>query len=141
MSTKNTRRSKISIRESETILRKLNLVIGEILPVFYEYNNQIRNRGVYLKPVHIVVRRLQDGSIIKYYYYGRYWYKLEKDFNKRLKWIYIGREKPFPDLPDPPLNPIEGLVVKKYNDTVEVIFASDDLFKALYSRIFSNTGK
>lgn len=141
MDARSARRSKISIRESETILRKLNLVIGEILPVFYEYNNQIKNRGVYLKPVHIVVRRLQDGSVIKYYYYGRYWYKLEKGLNGKLKWIYIGKVKPLPDLPDPPANPLEGLVVKKYNNTVEIIFATDDLFKALYSRIFSNIGK
>ncbi|MFP3203656.1 MAG: hypothetical protein RXR43_16050, partial [Sulfolobus sp.] len=37
----------------------------------------------------------------KYIYIGRYWYKLERK-NGKQKWIYLGKEKPLPNLPDPP---------------------------------------
>ena len=129
------KRGKVSIRESPSILVRLSLIIGELLPVFYEYNNRIRHTGFYLKPVHISTRRLQDGSVVKYYYYGRYWYKLEKDVMGKLRWIYVGREKPIPELPDPPHNPLEGVVVKRYDDTIEIVFAREELFKEIYSRL------
>ncbi|MEM4880326.1 MAG: hypothetical protein QXU22_05675, partial [Desulfurococcaceae archaeon] len=104
----------------------------------YEYNNSIKGKNYYLKPVHIVSRRLQDGSLVKYYYYGRYWYKIEKDpVTKKLKWIYLGKEKPSPELPDPPPNPLEGIVVKKYDDRVEIEFSSEDLFRIIYEKISS----
>jgi len=131
------KRGKVSIKESTDILIKLNLIIGQILPVFYEYNNMIKQQGFYLKPVHMVTRRLQDGTTIKYYYYGRYWYKLEKTPTGRLKWIYIGKEKPLPELPDPPENPLEGVVVKRINETIEIIFGSEELFRTIYSRLSS----
>jgi len=131
------KRGKVSIKESTDILIKLNLIIGQILPVFYEYNNMIKQQGFYLKPVHMVTRRLQDGTIVKYYYYGRYWYKLEKTPTGRLKWIYIGKEKPLPELPDPPENPLEGVVVKRVNETIEIIFGSEELFRTIYSRLSS----
>lgn len=137
MITSVTRKGKVLIRESPSILVKLNLVIGEMLPAFYEYNNKIRHTGFYLKPVHISTRRLQDGTAISYYYYGRYWYRLEKDPLGRLKWVYIGRDKPVPELPDPPRNPLEGVVIKKYDGTVEIVFASEELFREIYNRLIS----
>lgn len=137
MITSVTRKGKVLIRESPSILVKLNLVIGEMLPAFYEYNNKIRHTGFYLKPVHISTRRLQDGTAISYYYYGRYWYRLEKDPLGRLKWVYIGKDKPVPELPDPPRNPLEGVVIKKYDGTVEIVFASEELFREIYNRLLS----
>ncbi|MEM0000557.1 MAG: hypothetical protein QXH02_03240 [Desulfurococcaceae archaeon] len=135
MFTSSTRRGKVTIRESKSILVKLNLIIGELLPVFYEYNNKIKHTGFYLKPVHISTRRLQDGAVIKYYYYGRYWYRLERDPAGKLKWIYVGKDKPLHELPDPPHNPLEGVVVKKYSDTIEIVFAGEELFREIYNRL------
>jgi len=129
------RKGRVMVKESSSIFVRLNLVIGEILPAFYEYNSKIRHTGFYLKPVHMSTRRLQDGTLVKYYYYGRYWYRLEKDALGRLKWVYIGREKPLHSLPDPPRNPLEGVVIKKYNDTVEIVFAGEELFKEIYNRL------
>lgn len=133
-----TKRGKVSIKESTNMLVKLNLIIGELLPVFYEYNNRIRHTGFYLKPVHISTRKLQDGTVVKYYYYGRYWYRIEKDPAGKLRWTYIGREKPLPELPDPPHNPLEGVVVKKFNNNIEIVFASEELFREIYGKLLSS---
>lgn len=128
------------ISEPDKVLRRLSLVIGEILPVFYEYNKRIKHLGLYLKPIHIVTRKSSDGSTVKYYYYGRYWYKLEKTPDGKIKWIYIGREKPIPSLPDPPLNPLEGVVIKRYDNNVEIVVASEDLLKRLYGKLLGESG-
>ncbi|MEM4601933.1 MAG: hypothetical protein QW808_03435, partial [Desulfurococcaceae archaeon] len=119
------RKGRVSIKESTDILVKLSLIIGEIIPVFYEYNNRIRRTGFYLKPVHIATRRLSNGTTVKYYYYGRYWYRIERDPIGRLKWVYMGKEKPSLNIPDPPRNPLEGVVIKKYstNSNIEIEFA------------------
>ena len=71
----------------------------------YEYNERIRSTGYYLKPIHIVKKNLSSGVRV-YYYFGRYWYKLVK-VGSKIKWIYIGREKPDPKLPEPPINILE----------------------------------
>lgn len=63
--------------------------------------------------------------------------KLEKTPTGRLKWIYIGKEKPLPELPDPPENPLEGVVVKRVNETIEIIFGNEELFRTIYSRLSS----
>lgn len=130
------RRKKLSIRGSTEIFARLNIIMAELLPVIYEYNNKIRHTGFYLKPVHISTRRLQDGTVIKYYYYGRYWYKLEKPSPSKIKWIYIGREKPSPELPDPPPNPLEGVVVKKYDGRIEIEFGNEQLFREISKRLY-----
>jgi len=67
----------------------------------YEYNSLISKWRIKLKPVHIVCSR---GK--KYVYLGRYWYRVEYSSGK-LKWVYLGKEKPFEHLPDPPLNPLD----------------------------------
>ncbi len=71
----------------------------------YEYNDRIRSTGYYLKPIHIVKKHLGSDTRT-YYYFGRYWYKLIKT-GSRIKWIYIGKEKPDPKLPEPPINILE----------------------------------
>ncbi len=75
----------------------------------YEYNSKIKETGYYLKPIHIVHKSLGNKKI-KYLYFGRYWYKVVKK-NKGFRWIYVGREKPDPMLPDPPIIPFEGIGV------------------------------
>lgn len=137
MPRKQHRRGKVLIKESGEIFRKISLIVGETLPVYYEYNNRIKHLGLYLKPIHMVTRKSADGSIVKYYYYGRYWYKIEKTPDGRIRWIYIGKEKPVPTLPDPPANPLEGVVVKVHDDNVEIVFANEEILKRLYERIFS----
>jgi hypothetical protein len=132
------KRGRVTIKESPQILAQLNLLVGELLKDFYKYNELIKERGFYLKPVHIVTRKLQDGSTVKYYYYGRYWYRLEKTPTGRIKWVYVGRTKPIPELPDPPENPLEGLVVKVYNDVVEIVIASEEMMKLIYSKLASS---
>lgn len=127
----------MSIKGSLDVLSKLNLALSSLLPVIYEYNSRIRHTGYYLKPVHVTVRRLDNGAIVKYYYYGRYWYKLEKASPSRIRWIYVGREKPLPDLPDPPPHPLEGVVVKRYDGQVEIEFASEELFREISKRLYS----
>jgi len=76
----------------------------------YEYNDKIRDTGYYLKPIHIVHKTVQ-GMRLKYIYFGRYWYRVVRKGKQGIKWIYVGRDKPDPHLPDPPLSPFEGLGV------------------------------
>jgi hypothetical protein len=135
MESTRSRKRRVSIKAPLSILARFNLIVGEILPAFYEYNNLVKQKGLYLKPVHVVVRRNPDGGVTKYFYYGRYWYRIERDSLGRLKWVYVGRVKPIPELPDPPENPLEGVVVKQYNDVVEVIFASEEVFKMIYEKL------
>lgn len=130
------RRGRLSIKGSLDVLSKLNLALSSLLPAIYEYNSRIRPTGYYLKPVHVTVRRLDDGTVVKYYYYGRYWYKLEKTSPSRIKWVYVGRTKPRPDLPDPPPHPLEGVVVKRYNGHVEIEFANEELFREISRRLY-----
>lgn len=81
----------------------------------YEYNSLIRESGYYLKPIHLVVKK-SINSKYKYLYFGRYWYRFTKTSSKRIRWIYVGREKPDPNLPEPPINPLEGLKIIAVND-------------------------
>lgn len=133
------RSGKIRLYVTREVLERLNNLLLESLPSIYSYNDRIRSEGYYLKPVHIVSRRTSMDSIVKYYYYGRYWYKMEKNENWRIKWIYLGRSKPSQNLPDPPENPLEGLVVKKIEDenTILLMFASEEVFQRLYSKLFA----
>ncbi len=86
-------------------------MLEDVLKSFYEYNSRIRDKGFYLKPVHIVSRSV-GGVKRTYYYVGRYWWRLEyagkRGKTSKVRWRYVGREKP-PDLPEPPPNPLEGL--------------------------------
>jgi len=73
----------------------------------YEYNDKIKDSGYYLKPLHIV-HKVVGGRKLKYLYFGRYWYRVIRRRGK-IRWVYVGRDKPDPHLPDPPISPFEGL--------------------------------
>ena len=95
-------------------LRAVEAIIEEYKRMIYQYNSLIAGTGYYLKPMHIVTRRTESGYK-RYIYIGRYWWKVsyagKKGKTSRIRWIYIGRDKP-PELqnyPDPPRHPIEGL--------------------------------
>ena len=83
--------------------------ISDLKRLVYEYNTKIRGYGVYLKPYHIVYK---NGK--KYIYIGRYWYKLERK-NGKQKWVYLGKEKPLPNLPDPPELPKVRITIDPKN--------------------------
>ncbi len=92
----------------------------------YKYTSLLSGTGYYLKPVHIVYRRLADGSRKRYYYYGRYWYRLERR-GGRLVWKYVGTSKPkeLEHLPDPPQNPLEGLSYARIGESDDIILEED----------------
>ncbi len=95
----------------------------------YEYNSLIKETGYYLKPIHLVVKKELN---LKYLYFGRYWYRVVRGYHGRIKWIYIGREKPDPNLPEPPLNPFEGLkIIVSDGD----ILVSEYIYKILTTMI------
>ncbi|MCD6488498.1 MAG: hypothetical protein J7K21_04665 [Desulfurococcales archaeon] len=98
------------------VITLLDRVLDKYRKALYDYNKLISGKGYYLKPVHIVVKKSRTGIPVKYIYYGRYWYRIKyigkRSGTSRIKWTYIGRYKPDPNLPDPPVNPLEGIVVK-----------------------------
>uniref|UniRef100_A0A7J3YTN4 Uncharacterized protein n=1 Tax=Ignisphaera aggregans TaxID=334771 RepID=A0A7J3YTN4_9CREN len=98
----------------------------------YGYNSIVKKYNVYLKPLHIVVKNSLRGSKKVYYYFGRYWYRLEV-VNSKLKWIYLGREKPFDFLPDPPINPLLIIEVKRAQ--------SDPSLQCIYVKNFGEVSK
>ncbi|EHP69586.1 MAG: hypothetical protein RXS23_03150 [Metallosphaera yellowstonensis] len=100
--------------------RQFDQILTRLKSFVYEYNSRITRYDVYLKPFHIVYKK---GK--KYIYIGKYWYKLEK-MNGKLKWIYLGKEKPIPELPDPPRVP-EITIIKEDS---EYVF-DDSLLKQL----------
>ena len=99
-----------------------------------EYNNVVKKHGYYLKPVHIVVKKNSEGEKVKYYYFGRYWYKIvsvKKKNRRTIRWIYVGRKKPLRKLMDPPKNPLEGLVIKISTDKIEVLASNRDVLESI----------
>lgn len=102
---------KLEQKEFQEILDKLE----EYRRKIYEYNKLVSGKGFRLKPLHIVVKK-QNNTTVKYLYFGRYWYKVvyvgRSGKTSKVKWIYLGKEKPDNTLPDPPKHPLEGIVVK-----------------------------
>jgi hypothetical protein len=94
----------------------LEKALEEYIRLIYRYNTLIRETGYYLKPVHIVTKKTNDGKKT-YIYIGRYWWKIKyvgkRGRTSRIKWIYVGKEKPaeLKDYPDPPYHPLAGLKV------------------------------
>lgn len=129
----------VALRIPAEDFARIAVAIGRLLTPIYQYNSAIKHFGYYLKPVHVVSRR-SDGNLVKYYYYGRYWYRLDTSSSK-LKWIYIGRNKPDPSLPDPPPHELEGLVVKKSDGFVEFLAHSEDLLEKIYVILKSKPAK
>jgi len=83
-----------------------------------KYNDSIRWSGYYVKPIHVTYKN-RSGTTLRYLYFGRYWYRISRK-GGRVSWIYLGREKPDPVLPDPPLNPFEGLSATAIGEDVEL---------------------
>lgn len=79
-----------------------------------KYNERIRSTGYYVKPIHVTYKNSSEARL-KYVYFGRYWYRISRR-KRGIAWIYLGREKPEPSLPDPPLNPFEGVSVTVLDD-------------------------
>ncbi|MET1159760.1 MAG: hypothetical protein ABWW65_02255 [Thermoprotei archaeon] len=124
--------------DPEKIIGKINLLLSDYIADLYHYNSLIKNSEYYLKPVHIVIKRKPNGERIKYYYYGRYWYRIVRA-NGNIKWIYLGKKKPDLKLPDPPQNPLEGLVVKISSNQVEIISSNKELYDKLKNVLKSLT--
>jgi len=124
---------KRTYKNPEEIFKKINLVLSDYLIEIYDYNNIAKQKGFYLKPVHIVVKKKGDKKI-KYYYYGRYWYKIEyrKGKGSKIKWIYMGKSKPDPTLPDPPKNPLEGLVIRLSEDSITITAPSEEIYRLVF---------
>ncbi|MDK6027839.1 hypothetical protein QPL79_00460 [Ignisphaera sp. 4213-co] len=99
----------------------------------YEYNSMIKGYGVYLKPMHIVTKKSAKGEKI-YYYFGRYWFKIEVK-NSKIKWIYLGCKKPFDQLPDPPMNPLLVIGMKKAEENSNTICLQIENFAELSKQI------
>jgi len=100
----------IRLREGYSLLMN---IFSPYRSRIYKYNEVIKDSGYYLKPLHIVYRTINKYRV-KYLYFGRYWYRVYKSKGKnksKIRWIYIGRDKPDPHLPDPPINPFEGIAV------------------------------
>ncbi len=106
-------------------LKAFKAILEDVVRSLYEYNSIARRYGVYLKPVHIVVR---DYGYERrtYYYVGRYWWRIEyagrSGRTSKVRWKYLGIEKPpeARDLPDPPPNPLEGLRFYAVGDDVYI---------------------
>jgi hypothetical protein len=79
------------------------------------YNEKIKDTGYYVKPMHIAYKNSDSGKV-KYIYFGRYWYRVIKR-DDRLVWVYVGKDKPEPSLPEPPPNPFERVSIAVVNDS------------------------
>jgi len=125
--------AQIRIRKGALRLRK---ILDEYRRAIYHYNTLIKGTGYYLKPVHIVTRNTPSGRKT-YHYYGRYWWRLEKkrvEGRSKLRWRYIGRQKPseLKDYPDPPRNPLEGFRCRVDGDDIIVKKEMFEKYKHLF---------
>ncbi len=129
---------------------KLRLRAEDILGILEEYqasvrkyNALIRDSGFYLKPIHIVVKKVKDERR-EYRYFGKYWWRIEylgrKDGKPVIKWIYLGREKPS-GLPDPPVNPLEGFCFYTIQGEKDYIYVSNRVFLRYRRKLEDLLGK
>ncbi len=129
------RRVKIKAKLIDDVFREYQKLVRE-------YNKKIRESGYYLKPVHIVVKKVNNEVRI-YRYYGRYWWRVEylgkKGGRSIIKWIYIGREKP-KGLENPPKNPLEGIVVYKVKGDDEHLYVPLEHYDVLVKKLGSIAG-
>ncbi|MCE4615272.1 MAG: hypothetical protein F7B60_07080 [Desulfurococcales archaeon] len=99
---------KIALQGCMGILEKL---LDDYRTSIYAYNSMIKKTGFYLKPVHKVYYKNSHGTKIIYEYHGMYWWKKQKKgYKVYLK--YYGKQKP-EGLPDPPVNPLSGVIIDK----------------------------
>ncbi len=91
--------------------KQFDEVLHKLKSMVYDYNSKIKEFGVYLKPYHIVYK---NGK--KYIYVGKYWYRLEK-IRGKLRWIYLGKDKPIESMPNPPKIP-SSTIIKENTDYI-----------------------
>ncbi|HEW63605.1 hypothetical protein [Fervidicoccus sp.] len=103
-----------------------------------EYNKKVSGMGYYLKPVHIVTKKVGEEIRI-YRYFGKYWWKIEylglKGNKPVIKWIYIGKNKPIESLPDPPINPLEGFSFYTLKGDKDHIYVSERTYTKFQNKI------
>jgi len=115
------RKCRVRVKKGYRALRE---AVSDFLAHIYRYNSLIGETGYYLKPTHIVTKKLDDGTRLRYIYIGRYWWRLsygEGGGGRRsLRWRYVGKEKPaeLEGYPDPPSSPLQGLRVVVDGDDV-----------------------
>ncbi len=123
-------RVKISMSEIEKLLRDYTMKIRE-------YNKKIKKSGYYLKPVHIVIKKVR-GETRVYRYYGRYWWRVlylgKKKGRSIIRWVYIGKEKPV-GLEEPPRNPLEGIVIYTLKGDKENIYVPASHYNKLVNAL------
>ena len=113
-------RKRVKVKGGWNVVRQL---LEEFKRKIYKYNSLIAGTGFYLKPTHIVVKRTPAG-VKRYIYIGRYWWSLEyrgrKGKTSRVKWVYVGTEKPakLAGYPDPPSSPLIGLSLVVEGDDI-----------------------
>ena len=98
----------------------------------YAYNSMIKKSGYYLKPVHKVYYKDSRGTKIVYEYYGTYWWKKQKRGYKTFL-RYYGKQKP-ENLPEPPENPLAGIVINYTKGTIILPKLVFDRLKARVSK-------
>ncbi|MEB3861022.1 MAG: hypothetical protein GSR84_02235 [Desulfurococcales archaeon] len=105
---------------------RIDEILDEVKYKIYEYNTRISDTGYYLKPVHKVYKRLSDGTLKIYEYYGRYYWRKQ---GNRL--VYAGTEKPR-SLPEPEPTPLEGLTLIRVGDDIIIECSVYDRYKDLF---------
>lgn len=105
---------------------RIDEILEEVKAKVYAYNSMISGTGYYLKPVHKVYRRLSDGTVKIYEYYGKYFWKKA---GKRL--VYAGTVKPR-GLPDPEPMPLEGLSLIRIGDDVVIDCGVFEKYRSLF---------
>lgn len=112
---------------SKCISKILSTLIDIYKTALYSYNTLLKSYGLYLKPLHIVVKKNLYNTKV-YHYYGRYWYKVIYR-NGKLKWVYVGKNKPSPELPDPPANPLLVIKITSSEEKDKSCIYIDKLYK------------
>ncbi|MCE4602312.1 MAG: hypothetical protein F7C08_04015 [Desulfurococcales archaeon] len=105
---------------------RIDEILDEVKYKIYSYNTRISHTGYYLKPVHKVYRRLSDGAVKVYEYYGRYYWRKQ---GKKL--VYAGTEKPR-GLPEPEPTPLDGLAVIRVGEDIVIDCMVYDKYKDLF---------
>jgi hypothetical protein len=87
----------------------------------------IREKGLYLKPYHIVYKKTTLGEM-EYRYYGEYWYKVVYQ-NKKRRLIYIGKSIPS-DLGIKISIPIKGFSFVAYRHKKSPVFIKKSVYSS-----------
>jgi hypothetical protein len=94
----------------------------------------IQEKGLYVKPYHIVYKKTMLGEM-EYRYYGEYWYKVVY-YNKKRRLIYIGKSIPS-DLGIKISIPIEGFSFVAYRYKKSPVFIRKSVYSSFSSMLKS----